>query len=588
MTKPGVSLLLLWSIWSIAGLGFCGATLDRDAFDLREQRHGENQPVVLRRVAIGRNSDDEDRAPLPLITSTPILPTAAFSEITLPDKPQSDGEDVNDRGQNKERRDDGADDDADTDADDDKPPPSPTIPPGPPLLNGASSSISNSVSSSVSNSVALSVTALFTGSLSAISAFSSSAVVSARAAGVLEGFSSAIAGSTPPGVTGVSPAPSQTASPSTSSSTTSAPAPTTDDASVIASIQTSASRAIEEAQASASSSAQSAVDAANASASAAVANIKASAGDPSIRGSSLTPGQIAGIVISMAFISSLLSALATFLLMRRKTRREDPQSKFESDAPESPQDFRGQGPPQRSRPISQSIRNRLSNRLSQFQMFTALGSTNHERTPPSSHSFIPDVKQRVPPPPDTEHPAMSHIARPVSLSGPDGFDSFMPVSPLSSEGDQSLAPRDSRRISRRDSRPLEPERPPPSPLSVSGPDIRASTTTMGASRVSLAREQSLNGGQRPQLVRVGSSSGREQKDSLAVDANPLAMNPAYVEARYDVPSAPISATGHRHIATFLEPQSSTSEPSTPSSFQVQAPIPRRLVNPGSLEHDPNS
>ncbi|KAI1210682.1 uncharacterized protein F4807DRAFT_459523 [Annulohypoxylon truncatum] len=538
--EPGLSLLLLWSLWSTTSLGLGNFASNGDTLESREKSDGENNPVAVRWVVAGRN----DEARLPSITAAPALPTVASSAGTPLQIRQAA---------------------TDTDGDiDDGPPP----PPPPPLNPAQSNSISNSVSASVSSSVAASVTGVYSSSLQAMSAASTSAVASARIAGIAEGMSSAIAGMSASTTTGIT------------SSTSATSATGTDAASAIANIQTSASKAVEEAQASASSSAQSAVAAAQASASAVTT--------PQSQGSSLTPGQIGGIVISIAFISSLLSALATFLLMRRKARQQDAPSKYEPESPYIPRTQEPVLPPvpePRPHSLSQSIRNRLSSfhaMLSGPIIPPYRRSQSPSNLNSSSDAFAADIKRR---PPTAEHPAISQNARPLS-------DPAFPVSPVSSVGDQSLILQGNEPEAR-----LQPSPPmpvvveaPPSPVTVTDTSTSAGPSAPSA-RVSLAREQSISGGQRPHLVRVG--SGRERSGA---GGHPLSMHPVCGDEGYD--AAPVSATGQCHIVLPIRSPadgdehagwraSVGTELSTASSFHVQAPIPRRLVDPISLERGPN-
>ncbi|KAI2473465.1 hypothetical protein F4781DRAFT_380421 [Annulohypoxylon bovei var. microspora] len=550
MTKPVLSLLLLWSLWSTTGLGFSDFASNEGTLDNREQRDGGNEPVAVRWVVTGRN-DNEAQAPS--ITAAPVLPKAA-----LPD---------NSRLQNRQTT-----ADPDDTSDDNGPLPPPTPPPGLPGLAQASSSISSSVSAAVSSSVA----GFFSSSLLALSIASSSAVASARIAGISEGISSVTAGASAPTTTAASVTSPQTTG--VTSSTSEVSTTGADTSSAIADIQTSASKAVEEAQASASSSAQSAVDAANASASA----VMAGTGIPQTQRSSLTPGQIGGIVISIAFISSLLSALATFLLMRRKARLQESTNKLEPDWPLGP-GAQAAAPAPAADPRPHSLTQSIRNRLSSFHMFGApiMPPYRRSQSPSNSNSnssnFAADVKRR---PPSSEHPAlaMSHSARPLS-------DPVFPVSPVSSVGDQSLILQSHEPEPR-----LQPS--PPMPAPVVAADVSTTARASGApGRVSLAREQSISGGQRPQLVRVG--SGRERKGA---SDDPLSMNPVCADSGYD--AVPVSATGQCHMVLPMQSPreedlhggwrtSAGTEISAVSSFQVQAPIPRRLVDPISLEQGPN-
>lgn len=560
MMKSRLSLLLLWSLWSTTGLGFGDFASNREGLKNREQSDG-NEPVAVRWIVTGR--DDEAR--LPSITAAPIAPKAISPDDVRLQIRQTT-----------------TDPDDDDDDDDDDPPPPPTPPPGAPNPAQDSTSISNSVSASVSSSVAASVTGLFASSLLALSAASSSAVISARQAGIAAGLASATVGVSTPSTTTAASLP--TTSVPSSTSVASATATGTDADSAIANIQTSASKAVEEAQASASISAQSAVAAAQASASAVMANAS-----PPPTGSRLTPGQIAGIVISIAFICSLLSALATYLIMRRRAQQQqDPPSNYEPDtlyASRTQEPILPPIPDPRPHSLSQSIRNRLS---SFHAMFGGPIMPPYRRSqspsPSNAAAFNDDIKQR---PPTAEHPAMamSHNARPLS-------NPVFPVSPVSSVGDQSLILQTNEPEAR-----LQPS--PPVPVIVEKaaspvPDtaIASARTSAAPARVSLAREQSITGRQRPHLVRVG--SGREA-NNLAGGA-PLAMNPVRVDTRYDV--APVSATGQGHMMLPIHSPiegdghgdwriSGATDLSSTPSFQVQAPVPRRLVDPVSLEQGPN-
>ncbi|KAI1405547.1 hypothetical protein F4819DRAFT_443804 [Hypoxylon fuscum] len=555
MIKSGVSLLLLWSLCSTGSIGVSGTAPKIFASDSKVQKDTREGPTVRRWTTTQRDGDGESLelryqlvAP-DSTTETPLLTTTTSPESFRFRNRQATEEDI----------------DADNDGDDNDKAPPPPPPPPPEVVAAAIAGVSNSVSASVSGSVALSVTSVFSTSLAALSASATSAIQSAREAGRAEGASSATAGA---GVT-TTTTETQVTSPRETSSAPPVLSTTTEDAGAIASIQASASRAIEAAKASASSSIQNAMDAAVASARAEVANVNSS----SDQGSSLTPGQIGGIVISIAFISALLSALATYLFMRQRQRQQETQSNFESDLPHESRD---QGP------VDPPLTSETS-----FQMFMASSAMSHNLSPTFNNNFIPDVKRKLPPPPDTKHPAMSYSARPLSMPGPDGQDPIFPISPLGSEADSVAIVGGSK---------------PPAAHRRPSMDADRRREAAASVRLSLARQQSISGGQRAQLVRVGSNSSQKAKDS---PASPLALNPVRAKTEFrlfpntkDVATTP---TEPRHIAMFLQPQSPAKDdryatrrtivpsPTPPaqrsvySPVQVQAPIPRRPVDPFSLE-----
>lgn len=278
----------------------------------------------------------------------------------------------------------------------------------------------------------------------------------------------------------------------------------------------------------------------------------------------------------MVIIASTVSALSTYLLMRRRQRQQDQaaQSKFEPDSPPESRD-QARGP-------SDLIRSPLSS----LHMFMAGASAR--RSTYVNTDFIPDVKQRLPPPPDADHPAMSYNARPLSMPGPDGFDPVFPVSPLSSDGEPFAA---------------NGSKPAASPPRIPSPGLTADSPGEAAAvRVSLARQQSISGGKRAQLVRVGSNGSEKARQE---NVGPLAMNPVREETEWRLfPSmrdaaTPTSATVPRYVVeTMPEPLAKDekyvagvgrtivplpAEHGTPPPLVVQAPIPRRPVDPFSLE-----
>ncbi|KAI1765881.1 hypothetical protein GGR53DRAFT_529285 [Hypoxylon sp. FL1150] len=553
MTEPRALLLLLWSTWTTGSVGYSDTTLDSHAYDAFYEKSVGKETVEGEWAAIGSTKDGQRQE----LGYLPFQPHMTLPGPTLPTKASAKSL----RLQNRQGPETDPDEDDDSDDDDETttatPPPA-TPPPDP---AAESSRISSSVSIGVSSSVAAAVSDEFAGSLAALSASASTAIQSAKEAGRAEGLSSATV----------------TTSEANTGSNIASPviATTTDEAVAIASVQASASKAIENAKASASSSAQSVIEAAGAGVNTAMASVT----NVTTQGSSLTPGHIGGIVISMVFIASVLSALATYLLMRRRQRQQDraPPSKFDVD---SPPEFRdqGRGPP-----------NFLHSPMSSLRMFMAGVTAGHPRSPTYDNTntdFIPDIKQRLPPPPDTDHPAMSYSARPLSMPGPDGFDPVFPISPLST-ADGPSAPSGSK--------------PAPSKPRRSSPGLAAGSRA-AAVRVSLARQQSINGGKRAQLVRVGSNgSDKAQQEA----AGPLALNPVREETGWRVfpatrDAAPTpSATAPRYViermpeppskddryvaGRALVPGAVQADRGTPSPLLVQAPILRRPVNPFSLE-----
>lgn len=261
-------------------------------------------------------------------------------------------------------------------------------------------------------------------------------------------------------------------------------------------------------------------------------------------GSSLTPGQIGGIVISMAAVTSILSALATFFFMRRNAKKQEFKSKYD---PDSPPDSRHENLIAPSGLAPKEV-------TSSGQVFGAAVTTKgHQRAATLGANFAPDMKQR---PPDSQHPAMSYSVRPLS----DGGNPIFPVSPLSTVKEQSLANRDSSLFENRH---------------MPFPDVDdPSWSEMPTVQLSLARKPSRTGGQRVQLVRVGSErSARERSESLS---SPLALNPIYTE--------PMDSTIH----TAKDGENISTPPQASSPLQVQAPIPRRPVDYGSLENGTGS
>ncbi|KAI2632345.1 hypothetical protein GGR54DRAFT_30959 [Hypoxylon sp. NC1633] len=276
----------------------------------------------------------------------------------------------------------------------------------------------------------------------------------------------------------------------------------------------------------------------------------------SAQGSSLAPGQIAGIVIAMVIISSFLSTVAVYLLLRRRRRgqEQEPFSKLEPDS----RDHGLDSPP-------------FENRLSSFPMYAVSITTGHgqehQRAPTPSRDFVPGARHGLQPPPDAGHPAMSYTARPLSMPGPEGPDPFLPISPQSPQEAQALGCRRSKSDSSK--------RQPSSGSSGSGSCRGA---MQGAAvEISLARKQSVTGGQRAQLVRVGSNRSRRSVRSAASGPDPLAMHPVYVYV--DTKTQP------QHIGMPLQSQAQPNEEGTPSPLSEQEPVPRQPVSPVSPEKD---
>lgn len=212
--------------------------------------------------------------------------------------------------------------------------------------------------------------------------------------------------------------------------------------------------------------------------------------------------------------------------------------------------------------------------------------------------YIPDVKQRLPPPPDAEHPAiMTYAARPLSMPGPDGLDPVFPVSPLSAEGEPFAAGGSSSSSSKRRSSSSSSSSPTGPTFDSSAAGGAGAGAAAAAAGLSLARQQSINSGGRAQLVRVGSEKARQQQQEKS-SADPLAMNPVV----HTEPEWRLFPTTTKEVNIPVQPQPQpptkddryvagrTAMPlpvpvdhGTPSPLLVQAPVPRRPVDPFSLE-----
>ncbi|KAI8961093.1 hypothetical protein F5Y11DRAFT_327682 [Daldinia sp. FL1419] len=556
MNKFGAALLLLWSLWSTAGAGLSDATLNTQSLNGRAQedqieRLTRSEWAIIQKDENGDNGKQHEPASLLSTASTLPLTTATkLGDLHLEGRQTS-----------------GRNDKDDDDDDDGKTPKSPA--------DVVSSLISSRVSTSVSSSVAASVSAAYLTSLAQVSESASSAISSARAAARAPSLTT---GDSTPAATGVF----VTSSPAASIATDELPpvAATTAD----------------------------------------VANSQESAAAPSTsavptEGSSLTPGAIAGLVIGVAIASSLLSAILTYLFMRRRLRQrqEEPQSPL---SPTSP------APNSISHPGSRGFMNHshshsLSNDLSAFKMtYTSPTPTNHHRAANFSSDFTPDMKQRFAPTPNpvpaqtsistpapttptAEYPAMAQTtphatqlsappakrpsrvrSRPRPLSDPsvdDGLGPVFPVSPLSSEGD---GPYSNRRSS-----PLSHE---------SGGGGGVARTT--SARLSLARQQSLNGGQRAQVVRVGSQRSETHGGRLAAAGQGQGEGLTRLYSFTTDTSENGNSTGSAEAQgrqSYLQPRplvkyaypsgAGNSSPGLP----VQAPIPRRPVDPYYFEKGGN-
>ncbi|KAI1655730.1 hypothetical protein F4813DRAFT_152172 [Daldinia decipiens] len=564
MNKLGAALLLLWSLWSTMGAGLSDATPNTETPNRREQEDRLERPMRSEWSIIQNDGNGEDRRRQhqpALLTPTTValfLPT----ETTLADRHlqhrQADGRDNGGK-------------EVDDSPDDDKTPKSPA---------DVVSLISSRVSTSVSSSVAASVSAAFSTSLAQVSESASSAISSAHEAARTLGPISPTTGVDTPATTDVLVTSSQPASISTDS----LPAVAATTANV-----------------------------ANAQESAATA----SASSAPTQGSSLTPGAIAGLVIGIAIASSLLSAVLTYLFMRRRARQQEPQPKFGPSL--APLQL---SPTSGSRGfMNHSHSHPLSNDLSLFQMtYTSPTPTNHNRAAHFSSDFTPDVKQRFAPASapvsTTEYPAMAlttqHAtklsalpakrtsrvrSRPRPLSDPsvdDGLGPVFPVSPLSSEGDGPYR-SSSMRTDRR-----------PSPLSYEGGGGGGTIPCSTSARLSLARQQSLNGGQRAQLVRVGSQRGPERERQSGGGGGGggrlAAPDQGHGEGLTRLYSftTDTSENGNSTGSGDAQPQPSYLQPrplvkyalssntgNSSPGLQVQSPIPRRPVDPYYIEKGGN-
>ncbi|KAI2778865.1 hypothetical protein F4815DRAFT_476108 [Daldinia loculata] len=577
MNKSGAALLLLWSLWSTVGAGLSDATTNTETLNRREQEDRLERLMRSEWSIIQNDENGKDRRR----QYQPALLTPTTVALSLPIATTLEDRHLQNRqaGGNDDKSKEGDDDDGD-----DKTPKSPA--------DVVSSLISSRVSTSVSSSVAASVSAAFSTSLAQVSESASSAISSAREAARTLGP--------------ISPA-------------TEAGAPVTTD--VLVTSSQAASISIDELPAVAATTA----GVANAQESAATA----SGSSASTQGSSLTPGAIAGLVIGIAIASSLLSAVLTYLFMRRRARQQqEPQTKFEPSSLPRPQLSPNSG----SRGfMNHSHSHSLSNDLSIFQMtYTSPTPTNNNRAANSSGDFTPDMKQRSAPapttpvtaPPATEYPAMAQTtqhatklsappakrtsrvrSRPRPLSDPsvdDGLGPVFPVSPLSSEGDgpyRSSSTRTDRR---------------PSPLSYEGGGGGGGGSTIPRStsaRLSLARQQSLNGGQRAHIVRVGSqrSLERERQNGggghlAAGIASGQGQGHGEGLTRLYSFTTDTSENGNSTGSGDAQPQQSSSylQPrplvkyavsgntgNSSPGLQVQAPVPRRPVGPYYFEKGDN-
>ncbi|KAK6955410.1 hypothetical protein Daesc_003047 [Daldinia eschscholtzii] len=555
MNKFGAALLLLWSLWSTVGAGLDDATLNTDTYDRRELEDRlegvkRSEWSIIQKYGNGGDRKRQYQPELLLSTTVAVSPpTATTLEESNLQHRQASGKDGDDGG--------------------DKSP-----------ADIVSSLVSSRVSSSVSSSVSASVSAVFAVSLAQVSASASSAISSAREAAGTQGALSPI--------TVVSPA--ETAS-GTGDELPAVAATTAD----VANIQESAATA--------------------------------SPTSVPTEGSSLTPGAVAGLVIGISIASSLLSAVLTYLFMRRRARKqqqEESQNNFMSGSPQLPY---SKSSPGSHGFVNHSHTHSLSNDFSRFQMtYTSPTPPNHNRAANLSSDFTPDMKQRFTPtpvvaaapkkstltpvtaPPITQYPAMAQTTqqptqlsappparrttssrtrpRPRTLSDPSvdggggGLDPVFPVSPLSSEGDGPYSSRTDRR---------------PSPLSYEGGNRSSMITRSTSARVSLARQQSVNAGHRAHLVRVGSERSAERDPGGAYLASGaghgegLTRLYSFTTDSENGNSTGSGDPGHAAQQSYLQPRPlvkyalSSNPGSTSPGLQVQAPVPRRPVDPYYFE-----
>ncbi|KAH9898737.1 hypothetical protein F4778DRAFT_782846 [Xylariomycetidae sp. FL2044] len=370
------------------------------------------------------------------------------------------------------------------------------------VLSSVSSSVSTAVSNSVSSVASNSAQSALDNASAAFSTESSAAIRSASDAGFGSG-SSVASSSAAVVISSANSVASSLRSVLASVSTVSV------ISEISASAASSASSAIEAAQASASSSAESAIAAAQASASAAVANNESG-------GSGLPAGQVGGIVVAAILASASVSALVTFLLIRRH-RRKAKTAAIESDA----------------KPASPA--KRFSRRFNLFRNdipypnYTATVTAGR----PKGGGFPTDVKPRMmpsPPPPAAvqqqqqqrpQNPYSSPLSpgnRPFSftatpaalvdersLTHPDPG----PVSPMTKEDDRGGPGGTGRYGPSPEAGPSTTDYGPVfyPPETTRTPALSSTGSDRPPLKFSLARRQSAGGNQRVQVVRVDSQKG---------------------------------------------------------------------------------
>ncbi|KAI1471433.1 uncharacterized protein F4812DRAFT_414051 [Daldinia caldariorum] len=609
MNKFGAALLLSWSLWSTVGAGLDDATLNTDSFDRREQENRlERVPTIsgwpiIPNDEIGEGQRRQHQPQSLLSTAVVLSPptTTTLGNSWLQHRQASGKESSNEEG----------DDDGEKG---DRTPKSPADV----VSSMISSRVSSGVSSSVSSSVAASVSAAFSVSLAEVSASASSAVSSAREAARTQEALSSITVPSPPKTTGASTATSSQAA-STTSDRLPAVSATTADVSNIE---------------------ESAITASQPSTPTSVPT-QGSSITPGV-----VAGLVVGISIASALLSAIITYLFMRRRARQQQQQQqEPQNNFLPSSPppsNSHSSLGGHGFVNHSH--SHSLSNDFSQFQ---MIYTSPTPTNHNRAAANlGGDFTPDMKQRFTPtptqastpapapmpttiatattiltpvaaPPITQYPATAQTTqqttqlsappparrisrfrtRPRTLSDPSvdggsGLDPVFPVSPLSSDGDGPYSSRTDRR---------------PSPLSYEGGgggNRNSMITRTTSARAALARQQSIsaNGGQRAHLVRVGSERGAERDGAgyLAAAAGGGGVGQGEGLTRlysFTTDSENGNSTGsgdagpqqQQQQQSYLQPRPlvkyalSSSPGSTSPGLQVQAPVPRRPVDPYYFE-----
>ncbi|KAI0182005.1 hypothetical protein GGR52DRAFT_584435 [Hypoxylon sp. FL1284] len=551
MAKPRALLLLLWSSWMAGGVGtqLDGHVRDTVCSDCIRRETARSEWATI------RGSEGGPRRELRhLLAPNNISPDGSGLQFrrepeTKSDEEEDDGKDDDEEAIRKRQsplpvppgNDDGDDDD-DGDIDTDSLISSASASVFTKVSTSVSASVSASVSTSVSDSVATSVSADFAVSIGSLSA-SIASLTSAPTQPAGETITITI--TAPPTTTDASVATTADSATTTESTSSSIVVSVIDAASAISSIQASASQAVEDAKASASRSAQSAIDTATNTAMAANKNPTEKASmNVEPQNSGLTPGQIAGLVIAMMIVASVLSGFGTFFILRRR-QRQQPQQHEEAPSKYGGGDVAMGGPAGGRRSPMSSIRRFVS----------AAAAAGHGRSATQGSGFIPDMKQRMPPaPPAAEHPAMSRAARP---SG--GDDLVSPVTPLDSDGEFSEPEdeNDASQITAAGGRPA-PGRYSPDPEE-------------------LSRQKS----HRAVLMRIASNGSEEAL--VREPVGPLSMNPVIQRRAPQPQNDPRDDDDEDDRSLPVPLDAGADGSSSNSSFQVQAPIPRRPVDYGSLE-----